>query len=309
MKPLVTVGICVRNGENMLRNAVNSIINQDFPHEQLQVVFVDDGSEDRTPKIIKEYLPIFGGRAKFFKSSWKGLGHARNLIVNNADGEYLLFVDADEILTSGYVKAQVEVMEKNPHVGITSGIFKTVPDNLILNLEVIPYIVNQRNYLKPKNFIWKTDKLIGTGGTTFRVKALRQVNGFDERIKGSSEDTDLVLRIKKAGWLIRPNMAELYELHGGLSKPKELWKKYFWYGYGCQKTIRQTREAFSIPRMSPIAGLIAGVFYSFQAYKFLYQKIVFLLPFHFGLKLTAWTFGFMKGQIQDSTIRLRASLK
>ena len=50
--------------------------------------------------------------------------------------------------------------------------------------------------------------------------------------KGQAEDTDLVLRIKKAGWLISPNMAELYELHGGISKPKELWKKYFWYGYG-----------------------------------------------------------------------------
>ena len=309
MKSLVTVGICVRNGENMLKNAVNSIINQDFPEKQLQLIFVDDGSEDSTPKIISDYVSRLGDQAKSFRTAWKGLGHARNQIVNNADGEYILFVDADQILTSNYLKIQLETLEKYPEVGITAGVFKTVPGNLILNLEVIPYIVNQRNYLKPKNFIWKTDKLIGTGGTTFRVKALREVNGFDERIKGSGEDTDLVLRIKKAGWLIRPNMAELYELHGGLSKPKDLWKKYFWYGYGCQRTVRQTREAFSIPRMTPIAGLVAGVFYSLQAYKFLYKKTVFLLPFHFGLKLTAWTFGFMKGQIQDSTTRLWASLK
>ena len=300
MKPVVTVGICVRNGESMLRNAVDSILSQDFPRELLQVIFVDDGSEDSTPKIISHYVSMLGNQAKFFRSSWQGLGHARNLIVDNADGEYLLFVDADEILTKSYIKEQVGFLEKNPEVGITSGIFKTVPGNLILNLEVAPFIVNQRNYGQPKSFIWKTDKLIGTGGSTFRVKALKQVKGFDERIKGAGEDIDLVLRIKKAGWLIRPNTAELYELHGGLSKPKDLWKKYFWYGYGCQRTIRQTREAFSIPRMSPIAGLVAGVFYSFPAYRFLHQKQVFLLPFHFGLKLTAWTFGFMKGQIQNS---------
>ena len=301
MTTLLTIGVCVRNGESTLRDAIESILRQNFPREQTQVIFVDDGSEDHTPDIISQYIPLLGSQTKFFRTSWNGLGKARNLIVKNADGEYLLFVDADEILTSCYVKKQVEVMAKNPEVGITAGIFKTVPGNMILNLEVIPYIVNQRNYLKPKNFIWKTDKLIGTGGTTFRVKALREVNGFDERIKGSGEDTDLVLRIKKAGWLIRPNMAELYELHGGLSKPKDLWKKYFWYGYGCQRAIRQTREAFSIPRMTPVAGLVTGVFYSFEAYKFLYQKIVFLLPFHYGLKLTAWTCGFMKGQIQGST--------
>jgi len=299
MKPLVTVGICVRNGERMLPNAVDSIINQDFPLENLQIIFVDDGSEDSTPKIISEYLLKFGSRAKSFTTSWKGLGHARNLIVKNAEGEYLLFVDADEILTQNYINSQIEVMEKYPDVGITSGIFKMVPGNLILTLEIIPYIVNQRNYLKPRSFIWKTDKLIGTGGTTFRLKAVNEVNGFDESINGSFEDTDLVLRIKKAGWLIRPNMAELYELHSGLSKPKELWKKYFWYGYGCQKTFNQTREAYSLPRMSPVAGLFAGVFYSLQAYKYLYRKKVFLLPFHYGFKLTAWTLGFIKGQMQN----------
>ncbi len=298
--PLVTIGICVRNGEKTLPNAITSIINQDFQLNQLQVIFVDDGSTDSTPKIIKKYLPIFGNQSKFFKIKWHGLGYSRNLIVNNAQGEYVLFVDADQILTRNYLKEQIRTLEKHPKVGVTAGIFKTVPGNLILNLEVIPYIVNQKNYLKPRSFIWKTDKLIGTGGTAFRVKALRQVNGFDERIQGSAEDTDLALRIKRAGWQIRPNMAELYELHGGLSKPKQLLKKYFWYGFGCQRTFQKTREAFSIPRMTPIAGLAAGVFYSFPAYKFLHQKKVFLLPFHYGLKLTAWTIGFMNGQLLDA---------
>ena len=275
MEPLVTIGICVRDGESLLHGAVDSIINQDFPHDKLQVIFVDDGSKDKTPEIIKGYLPTFGGRAKFFKTSWKGLGHARNLITNEAEGEFLLFVDADEVLTSGYVKAQVAVMEKNPQVGITSGIFKTVPGNVMLNLEVAPYIVNQRKYGEAKNLIWATDKLIGTGGTTFRIKALKQANGFNENIRGAGEDTDLVLRIKKAGWLIQPNMAELYELHGGLSKPKDLWKKYFWYGYGCQKIFQRTREAFFCPRMSPLAGFVTGVFYSFPAYRILRSKTGF----------------------------------
>jgi glycosyltransferase involved in cell wall biosynthesis len=296
---LVTIGICVRNGEKMLPNAVNSILEQDFPSEQMQVIFVDDGSEDKTPQIIEGYLKIFGNRAKFFRTSWMGLGHARNLIVKEADGEIILFVDADQILTKNYMKEQVAVLEKNPQVGITAGLFKTVPGNFILNLEVAPYIVNHKNFGKPKNFIWKSDKLVGTGGTAFRTKAIKQVNGFNENIKGAGEDTDLILRIRKAGWQLQPNMAELYELHSGLSKPKDLWKKYFWYGYGCQRSFQQTRGAFSLPRMSPIAGFVTGMFYSFPAYKYLYQKQVFLMPLHFGFKHAAWTFGFMKGQLQE----------
>ncbi|MCW3996518.1 MAG: glycosyltransferase [Candidatus Bathyarchaeota archaeon] len=295
---LVTVGICVRNGEKMLQSAVDSILAQDFPLEQMQVIFVDDGSQDKTPKIIEQYMQIFGNRAKSFRTPWMGLGHARNLVVKEADAELILFVDADEILSRSYVQAQVDTLDKNPHLGITAGVFKTIPGNMILSLEVAPYIVNQKNFGKSKNFLWKYDKLIGTGGTTFRTKAIRQAGGFDESISGAGEDTDLVLRIKKLGWLIQPNMAELYELHGGLSKPKDLWKKYFWYGYGCQKSFHQTREAFSLPRMSPIAGVVTGLFYSFPAYRFMHRKQVFLLPLHFGFKLTAWMLGFMKGQLQ-----------
>ena len=283
----------------MLSNAVESILNQDYPQDKIQLIFIDDGSQDHTPQIIQRYTTQLGSRAKSFKSAGKGLGSARNQIVEAADGEYLLFVDADEVLTQGYLRTQVEVLEGNPQVGVTAGVFKTVPGNFILNLEVAPYIVNQKSYGKPKSFTWKTDKLVGTGGTAFRTIAVRQVHGFDERIRGAGEDINLVMRIKNAGWLIQPNAAELYELHGGLSKPRDLLKKYFWYGYGCQRSFQQTRLAFSLSRMSPMAGLVTGVLYSFPAYRFLRQKQMFLLPLHYGLKHTAWTLGFMKGQLKN----------
>jgi glycosyltransferase involved in cell wall biosynthesis len=295
---LVTVGVCVRNGQELLPNALNSILNQTYPKNQIQIIIVDDGSQDNTPQIIREYSIMLAERAKTFKSTWQGLGHARNLIVNNADGEFILFVDSDQTISPNYVKTQVETMRRNPKVALTAGTFAATPKNPILNLEIVPHIVNQKNFGKPKSFIWKTEKLIGTGGTTFRTLAIRQVGGFDEKIKGAFEDTDLVLRIKKAGWQIEANSAELCEFHGGLSKPTQLWKKYFWYGFSSQRSLSQTRDAYSFPRMSPLSGLAAGLFYSFPAYKFLRQKQVFLLPLHYGFKHAAWTLGFMKGQLK-----------
>jgi glycosyltransferase involved in cell wall biosynthesis len=294
---LVTVGICVRNGEAMLPNAVKSILAQTYPQNQIQFIFIDDGSQDRTPQLIQEYVSVLGDRTKAYKSKWLGLGRARNKIVKEADGELILFVDADEILTPTYLQTQVDVMQKNPQVGITAGVFKTVPGNLLLNLEVAPYIVNQKNFGKSHLFLLKNDKLVGTGGTTFRTVAVRQVNGFDESIKGAGEDLDLVMRIKKAGWLIEANSAEFYELHSGLSKPKDLWRKYFWYGFGCQRSYNQMRGAFSLPRMTPIAGAAIGTVYSHAAYRFLHQKQMFLLPLQYGFKHTAWLLGFMKAQM------------
>jgi glycosyltransferase involved in cell wall biosynthesis len=299
MKPVVTIGMCLRNCERILSDAIDSIIEQDFPHELMEIIFVDDGSEDNTLRIVTEYVSRMDIEAKVFQTKWQGLGPARNLIVSNADGEYIIWVDADEILTKDYVNKQVEFMEQNPNVGITAGVVQTITGNLILNLELIPGIVDHMLSEKPRSHIWKSEKLPGTGGAAFRVKALRQVNGFDERLKGVGEDQDVAKRIRNASWSIRLNNATFYERHGGMSTLNDLWKKYLWYGYGNQKLYRKNRELFSLLRMSPPAGFMAGLFYSLVAYKLLHQKEVFLLPFHFSLKMTAWTLGFIKGQISS----------
>ena len=53
MKPKVTLGICARNAEKSIALALKSVIRQDFPHELMEIVFVDDGSEDNTLKIVE----------------------------------------------------------------------------------------------------------------------------------------------------------------------------------------------------------------------------------------------------------------
>jgi glycosyltransferase involved in cell wall biosynthesis len=263
----------------------------------MEVIFVDDGSEDGTLQIILNYVSKMDIKAKVFQSKWQGLGAARNLIVDNAQGDYIVWVDSDEILSKEYVRKQVEFMEQNPNVGICGGMVKIISSNLILNLELIPRIVDNVSFGKPRSFIWKTERLPGTGGSIFRVKAIRQVKGFNEQISGVGEDQDIALRIKKANWLIRFNDAKFYETHGEMATLKDLWKKYLWYGYGSHKLYRKNTQLFIFPRMSPIAGFIAGFFYSLIAYKLLNQKMVFLLPLHFGFKMIAWTLGFIKSQI------------
>ena len=298
MKPIVTIGICVRNSEKTIGNAIKSVMKQDFPHDKIQLVIVDDGSEDRTPQILSDYASKIDVATKIFQTKWQGLGAARNFILKNAEGDYIIWLDADEILTESYVRKQIEFMSKNPKVGITVGFVKTVPKNLVLNLELIPGIISHINYGKPKSFIWRTERMPGTGGTTYRVEALKQVDGFDERLKGVGEDQEVAKRVTAAGWQIQLNNAYFYELHGGMATFKDLWRKYLWYGYGGQKIYQQNRTLFSFPRMSPLAGLLAGVVYSLAAYRLLRDKKVFLLPVHYGFKMTAWMLGFIKGQIE-----------
>lgn len=299
MKPEVTIGLCLHNSENTIAKAIQSICDQDYPHEKMQVFFVDDGSTDQTLKMVQAYISKMDIQTKVFKTEWRGLGFARNLIVENADGKYIMWVDADEVLTPRYTRKQVDFMEKNADVGITAGIFGLVQGNLVLNLELLPAIVNHVFFDKPPNFLWKTRKVIGTGGTTFRTNVLRRVNGFNSQFKGAGEDVDVATRIRNLGWLIKLNDGVFYEFHNGMSTFTDLLKKYYWYGYGCQQLYVENRDAFSLLRMTPIPSFVAGFLFSLEAYKLFHKKLFFLLPIHYGFKMIGWTFGFMYHQIKS----------
>jgi glycosyltransferase involved in cell wall biosynthesis len=297
MDPLITIGICVRNSETFVKHVIDTILNQDFPHERMEIIFVDDGSEDRTLSVIKNSVSKIDIPTRVFHQEWKGLGTARNAIVNNARGKYIIWVDADTLLSKDYVRKQASFMEQNKNVGICYGVVN-VPfeGNSALTLELIPLFIDYKLEIDQKEM----KKLPGTAGSTYRVEAIRQMGGFDSNIRGTGEDLDAAYRIQRAGWLIRQGEGVIYETHGFMSSWKDLWDMYFWHGFTSLYLYKQKKKQFSLPRMTPPAGFAAGFLYSITAYKMLNRKIVFLLPLHFAFKMCAWCLGFFKNQISGT---------
>jgi glycosyltransferase involved in cell wall biosynthesis len=290
----VTIGICVKDCESTIKEAIDSIIAQDFPHEQMEAIFVDDGSEDGTLSLILDSLPRFDIEVKVFHNSWKGLGPARNTVVNSASGDYIVWVDGDMVLPIDHVRKQVEFMLQNPTVGIGKARYGTYPgETLVGALENISF---QAADFKYGGKVTSTVRALGTGGCIYRVKAIKQVGGFDKNISGVGEDADAEYRVRKAGWfLYRGTPALFYERRR--KTWKDLFEEGFWHGYGAYDVFRKNTDLLVLYRLVPLAGFIAGVWYSIIAYKLLRRKWVFLLPIEYFFKRTAWFFGFIKGQI------------
>ena len=299
-KPVVTLGMCMRNSEKLVGDAIRSINEQDFPHDLIEVIFVDDGSEDRTLSIVNSWIPKTDIRMKVFSYSWRGIGKSRNTIFNNAKGDFIIWIDSDQVYPKKYVREQVEFMKKNPQVGIATGVPWFLPtSSLVLSLEIITQYADYIDAAtKPRNWIKKTRKLPGTGGAIYRFDALKQVNGFDERLN-IGEDIDAASRIVNAGWQIGWNLSKFYERHGGLSTIQQLWKRFFAKGYGCQTLYMKNKYYFSLTRISPLGSLIGGVVYAIEAYKETHMKKSFLIPLHFTFKMLAWFTGFVKNQINS----------
>jgi glycosyltransferase involved in cell wall biosynthesis len=294
MKPIVTVGMCLRNCENTLKDAIDSVIKQDFPHELMEVIVVDGFSKDRTLRIVREVLSKSDINVKIFREN-KGLGFARQMVVDNALGKYILWVDGDIILSKNYVKQNVDFMEKNPIVAIARGSFGLLPDdNLVAMLENVSYVIDS---LRDRGKT--TSRMLGTEGSILRVKAIKMAGGFDTNIKGAKEDFDVAYRLHLAGWKFHRTDATLYERQR--KTWSDLWKQYFWYGYGLHfiqhKNKGRKISAVNSEDRTIIGRMTACLRLSFQAYKLTCRKAVFLLPLHRIFKRMAQIFGSLRAHM------------
>jgi glycosyltransferase involved in cell wall biosynthesis len=108
--PKVSVIIPAYNRLPMLKEAIHSVVKQDF--EDFELIVVDDGSTDGTAEEIKK----FGGRVKLLQHPEnRGVSAARNKGILHAKGKYVAFLDSDDQWMKGKLKIQVTFLDDNPH--------------------------------------------------------------------------------------------------------------------------------------------------------------------------------------------------
>jgi len=288
----VTIGICVRNNERTIKDAIVSVLNQTFDKKRMEIIVVDDGSSDRTLSIIAEIVSKADIKVKLYSTNGEGLFVARQMVVDNSRGNFIVFVDGDMVLSKDFIQKQVDVMNKNPLIGVAQGKMKgRLSRSLVAKLEGIS---QSRDYEFGILRNWsRNPKKLGDGGSIFRLAAIRKAGGFDIGIKGAAGDADITVRIKSAGYLLFLSQPEFE--HEFRQTLKGLWNQYAWYGYGMHYFYHKHKDLTDLmyTYFWPVSfgGGIARSILSFRATR---QKISFLLPFFNLFKATAWWFGFLK---------------
>lgn len=108
--PLVSIIIPVYNVENYLEKSLDSVINQSY--KNLEIILVDDGSTDNSGKICDDYLKK-DSRINVIHQKNKGTSEARNKALKQANGEYISFVDSDDILDLQFIEVLLHNAIKN----------------------------------------------------------------------------------------------------------------------------------------------------------------------------------------------------
>jgi glycosyltransferase involved in cell wall biosynthesis len=106
--PLVSCVVPVFNGERYLAEALESVLQQTYP--SLEVIVVNDGSTDDTPAVITR----FGARVRRVDQANSGLAATRNRGVTSATGDFIAFLDADDVWLPDKISCQMERLRAQP---------------------------------------------------------------------------------------------------------------------------------------------------------------------------------------------------
>ena len=186
LTPKVSVLIPTYNRADLLRLTLDSVVAQTYPN--LEVIVIDDGSTDDTAQVIAS----FGERVHCIQQVNQGPDAAIANAFTLSTGEYINFMDHDDLMMPTKIERQVAILNKDQSVGLVHCGYEHIDENgrLLQKAFVLPE-TNVLSNLIGGNFIW-------SGAPLIRRTCLNDVGLFDESIWCS--DWDLWLRIAVAGY-------------------------------------------------------------------------------------------------------------
>jgi glycosyltransferase involved in cell wall biosynthesis len=184
-KPIISIIVPAYNAEKTIKRTIDSALNQTF--SDFELIVVNDGSQDSTLEIVSS---IKDPRIKVFSFANAGAAVARNRGFAHSTGEFIAFLDADDLWTPDKLEAQLKALQTNPKAAVAyswtnyidessqflrQGSYISVEGNIFSDLLLVNFLENGSNPL-------------------IRRQAFIEVSGFDESLI-ASQDFDLYLRL------------------------------------------------------------------------------------------------------------------
>lgn len=192
---LISVIVPCYNGANYISETLKSILSQDGV--DLEIILIDDGSTDHSKKNILEFND---SRIKYFYQSNQGVSKARNNGLEISNGDYVIFFDADDLMTKDFLSSRLSFLKRNDSFDFVCGEVKKFGKEGIMNgyyrgaglnaseeiLFYVPEVITcPSNYLFRKQFLLKNklrfnEKLSSTADKFFLLECSKfGMSNFD----------------------------------------------------------------------------------------------------------------------------------
>jgi glycosyltransferase involved in cell wall biosynthesis len=203
--PKISVIIPTFNRAALIGDAIQSVIAQTYL--DWEAIVIDDGSMDDTRSVVENFADP---RIRYLYQENKGLPGARNTGIRSARGEYIAFLDSDDLFMPHKLEIQLRMLEERPDLGLVAGGHLEIDQKMQILREVRPW--QSQSMFELSNWVQGCPFIVNA--VLVRREWLERVNLFDENMP-YVEDWDLWLRISHVGcrmdWI--KNIVCYYRLH------------------------------------------------------------------------------------------------
>ncbi|MBL1211026.1 glycosyltransferase family A protein [Geminocystis sp. GBBB08] len=202
--PFISVIIPAFNAEKYLKDAIESVIKQNY--QPLEIILIDDGSTDNTAKVTKSFQNI-----KYIYQENSGPAIARNNGIKIAKGEFIAFLDADDLWTDNHLELLVSCFKKTHDLEVAIGYVQCL-------------FLKEKNQEKEYFEEFSNSTInVNLGAGLYKKSVFKKLGNFDPNLS-PSEDVDWFLRIKEANinQIIVSETMLYYRIHdSNLSKDRK----------------------------------------------------------------------------------------
>jgi len=199
------------NHERFIEQAILSVLGQDFPPSEMEVIVVDDGSTDRTPAIVQKFVP----QVRYLRKANGGQASAFNAGIPEVCGEVVAFLDGDDWWVPGKLSKVTAVLRAEPEVGIVGhGTTEVYPDGR-QHTEVLSKTPRFHINTPEGALAFRVRKAFLGTRSTIRAKILTRILPVPEEIWIEADEYVFTLSALYGDVLILPEPLLLYRIHGG----------------------------------------------------------------------------------------------
>jgi hypothetical protein len=209
-KRFASVLIDTYNHERFIEQAIVSVLEQDFPAADREIIVVDDGSTDRTPEIVKKFEP----RVRLLRKENGGQASAFNAGIPECKGEIVAFLDGDDWWASGKLKAVTEALARDASIGLVGhGITEVFSDGS-QHVQLLKEVPRFRIDSEAGALAFRLRKsFLGTSRMTYRGALLRQIGKVPEILRIEADEYLFTLAGIFSEVLILRESLTFYRLH------------------------------------------------------------------------------------------------
>ncbi|MBS3766126.1 glycosyltransferase family 2 protein [Candidatus Bipolaricaulota bacterium] len=258
--PEVSVLVPIRNEEDHIAKCLDSILENDYPHDKVEILVIDGRSDDRSREIVKEYEEMDTPEVRLLDNPERIVPTAMNIGLENATGEVIIRVDGHSFVDEDFISTSVGTLLDHDEVDVVGGpVRPALRESSTYIQKAISIALSSPLASGSPRFSGKSGYVTTVSFGAYWARVFDEIGGFDERFV-RTQDYELNYRLVNSGGKIYMN-PEITSYYYPRRSFVSLWKQYFQFGFWKTKVMKKCGKLLSLGNNIPpafILGLMAS---------------------------------------------------